>query len=141
MQSVPITTKVVSSNHTNGNVYSIKHYVIKFVVELQQAGVFIWVLQFPPPKKNDRHDITEILLKVALNTNLKVYIIKSENIHIYIYKTRLKDIQHHKNNNGLRREQYDITTASLPGLPSAPFLLQSSLIFNTFLTPVHSRST
>ena len=128
MQSVPITTKVVSSNRSK--LCSIKHYVIKFVVEWRQAGVFIWVLQFPPPKKNDRHDITEILLKVALNTNLKVYIIKLENIHIYIYiyKTRLKDIQHHKNNNGLRREQYDITTASLPGLPSAPFLLQSSLI-------------
>jgi hypothetical protein len=31
MQSVPITTKVVSSNPTHGKVYLIKHYVIKFV--------------------------------------------------------------------------------------------------------------
>jgi hypothetical protein len=31
MQSVPITTKVVSSNPTHGKVYLINHYVIKFV--------------------------------------------------------------------------------------------------------------
>jgi hypothetical protein len=30
MQSVPITTKVVSSNAAHGEVYSIQHYVIKF---------------------------------------------------------------------------------------------------------------
>jgi hypothetical protein len=30
MQSVPITTKVVSSNPTHGEVYSIQLYVIKF---------------------------------------------------------------------------------------------------------------
>ena len=57
--------------------------------------------------------------------------------YIYIYITRLKDIPH-KNNNGLWLEQHDITTASLPGLPSTPFLLQSSLMFNTFLIPVVS---
>ena len=28
----------------------------------------LWVLQFPPPNKNDRHDLTEILLKVEINT-------------------------------------------------------------------------
>ena len=39
--------------------------------DLPQVGGFIRVLQFPPvssTKKNDRHDITEILLKVTLNT-------------------------------------------------------------------------
>jgi len=30
MQSVPITTNVVSSNAIHGEVYSIQHYVIKF---------------------------------------------------------------------------------------------------------------
>ena len=35
MQSVPITTNVVSSNPAHGEVYSIQHYVIKFVSELQ----------------------------------------------------------------------------------------------------------
>jgi hypothetical protein len=31
---VPITTKVVSSNSAHGQVYSIQHYVIKFVSEI-----------------------------------------------------------------------------------------------------------
>jgi hypothetical protein len=34
MQSVPITTNVVSSNPIHVEVYSIQHYVIKFVSEL-----------------------------------------------------------------------------------------------------------
>jgi len=49
-----------------------QHYVIKFVSELQQVGSFlwpVWVLLFPPPYKTDHHDITEILLKMAKNTN------------------------------------------------------------------------
>jgi hypothetical protein len=33
-QSVPITTNVVSSNPAHGEVYSIQHYVIKFVNDL-----------------------------------------------------------------------------------------------------------
>jgi hypothetical protein len=65
---VPITTKVVSSNPVHGEVYSIHHYVIKFVSDLRQVGGFLQVLRFFPTNKTDRHDITEILLKVALNT-------------------------------------------------------------------------
>jgi len=34
VQSVPITTKVVSSNLVHGEVYLIQHYVIKFVSDL-----------------------------------------------------------------------------------------------------------
>ena len=34
VQSVPITTKVESSNPTHGKVYSIQHYVIKFISDL-----------------------------------------------------------------------------------------------------------
>jgi hypothetical protein len=62
VQSVLITAKVVSLNPVHGEVYSIQHYAIKFV-----SG-FLWVLWFSPPIKTDRHDITEILLKVALST-------------------------------------------------------------------------
>ena len=51
MQSVPITTKVVSSNPINGEVYSIQHYVIKFVNDLRQVGGFLRVLRFPPQIK------------------------------------------------------------------------------------------
>jgi len=34
VQSVPITTNVVRSNNIHGEVYSIQHYVIKFVSDL-----------------------------------------------------------------------------------------------------------
>ena len=36
--------------------------------DLRQVGGFLQVLQFPPPIKPTGHDITEILIKVALNT-------------------------------------------------------------------------
>jgi hypothetical protein len=51
VQSVPITTKVVRLNPINGEVYSIQHYVIKFVSDLRQVGGFLRVLRFPPPIK------------------------------------------------------------------------------------------
>ena len=56
MQSVPITTKVVSSNPAHSKVYSIQHYVIEFVSDLRQVAVF-----FPGPpvsstNKTDCHD-------------------------------------------------------------------------------------
>jgi hypothetical protein len=51
MQSVPITTKVLSLNPAHGKVYSIQYYVIKFVSDLRQVGCFLWALQFPPPIK------------------------------------------------------------------------------------------
>ena len=55
MQSVPITTNIVSSNPAHDEEFSIQHYVIKFVSDLR----------FPPPINLTA---TIILLKVALNT-------------------------------------------------------------------------
>ena len=49
MQSMPITTKVVSSKPVHDKVYSIQHYVIKFGSDLRQVGGFPRVLRFPPP--------------------------------------------------------------------------------------------
>jgi hypothetical protein len=49
VQSVPITTKVVSLNPVHCEVYWIKLYVIKFVSDLRQDGGFLRVLLFPPP--------------------------------------------------------------------------------------------
>ena len=49
--AVPITTEVVSSNRVHGDVYSMKHYAIKFVSDLQQVGGFLRVFLFPPPIK------------------------------------------------------------------------------------------
>ena len=69
VQSVPITIKVVSLNPVPDEVYSIQHYVIKFVSELREVGGgFLWVLRFPPCLKLTTTIFTEILLKVALNT-------------------------------------------------------------------------
>ena len=115
MQSALITTYVLSSNPAHGEVYSIQHYVIKFVSDLRQGARFLLVLRFPPPpiklrsnlkalsycltlfivykshffvassssifffsykiwrqyfffSNKNHHEITEILLKVALNT-------------------------------------------------------------------------
>jgi hypothetical protein len=51
VQSVPITTKVVSSNPIHGEVYSIQHYVIKFVSDLRQVSCFLQIFRFPPPIK------------------------------------------------------------------------------------------
>ena len=48
--------------------WGVQHYVIKFVSDLHQVGGFLRVLGFPPPIKLTRHNITEILLKVTLNT-------------------------------------------------------------------------
>jgi len=39
---------VVSSNPDHGEMYSIQHYVIKFVSDLRQVGVFLRVLWFLP---------------------------------------------------------------------------------------------
>jgi hypothetical protein len=60
MQSVPITTNVVSSNLLRRG----SHYVIKFVSNLRQISGFLWVSS---TNKTDRHDINEIWLKVVLN--------------------------------------------------------------------------
>ena len=49
VQSVPITTKVVSSIPSYGEVYWIQHYMIKFVSVLRQVDGFLRVLWFPPP--------------------------------------------------------------------------------------------
>ena len=47
-QSVPTNTEVVSSNCVHGKVYTIQHYVNKFVIDLRQVDGF---LRFPPPIK------------------------------------------------------------------------------------------
>ena len=45
MQSVPITTNVMSSNLAQ----VIQHYVIKFASDLWQVRGFLCALRFPPP--------------------------------------------------------------------------------------------
>jgi hypothetical protein len=53
------TTCAISAYHylscefepRSGEVYSIQHYVVKFVSDLRQVGCFHQVLRFPPPIK------------------------------------------------------------------------------------------
>ena len=65
MQSVPIITKVVRLNPDHDEMYSMQHYVIKFVSFLRHVSGF---LRVSSTNKTDRHDVTEILLKMVLNT-------------------------------------------------------------------------
>jgi hypothetical protein len=65
VQSVSITTNVVSSNLAHDEVYSIQHRVITFVGYLRRW----WDSPGTPvssTNKTDSHDISEILLKLAL---------------------------------------------------------------------------
>ena len=51
LQLVPTTTNFASSDPVHGDVYSIQHYVIKFVSDLRQVRCFLRVLRCPPPIK------------------------------------------------------------------------------------------
>ena len=55
VQSVPITTNVMSLNPVHGEVYSIQHYVIKLLSDLRLVGGFHQVFQFPPPQTSLSH--------------------------------------------------------------------------------------
>jgi len=59
VQSVPITTKVLSLNPAHGEVYSIQHCVIKFVSDLRGLVVFSM-------NKIDHQDMTELLLDTSI---------------------------------------------------------------------------
>ena len=57
---------VLTSNPTHGQVYSIQHYVIKSVSDLQTVNGFSGTL-ISATNTTGPHDITEILLKMAFN--------------------------------------------------------------------------
>ena len=64
-------TKYICTLHIALRGLSIQDYVIKFVSDLQQVGDSLRVLWVSSTNKTDCHDVTEILLNVALNsTNL-----------------------------------------------------------------------
>ena len=63
------------------------HYVIKFVSDLQQVDGFFPDTPVSTTNKTDRHDITEILLKVALNTINQPYLAIQWNMYAK-YKTK-----------------------------------------------------
>jgi len=58
------TTYAIGAYHHSHSGRGEQHYVIKFVSDLRQVCNF----SGSSTNKTDRHDITEILLKVALNS-------------------------------------------------------------------------
>ena len=79
----------MSSNPAHGELYSIHHYVIKFVSDLRQVGGFLQIL------RTDRNDIAEILLKGRTtpypNPNPTHFLIHSKDI-LKLNKTHRHDI-------------------------------------------------
>ena len=65
---MPIIIKVERSNPAHGEVYSIQHYVIKVCQGLATGQWFSPGTPVSSTNKTDCDDITEILLKVTLNT-------------------------------------------------------------------------
>ena len=67
---MPVTTKVVSSNPVDGEVYSIQHYMVKICQWLATRLWFSLGTPVSSTNKTDHHSIpvTGILLKVALST-------------------------------------------------------------------------
>ena len=67
MQLVPIITNVMNFEPRCGEVFLIQHYVIKLSVTCDRSVVSLCTL-VSSTNKTDCHGITEILLKVVLNT-------------------------------------------------------------------------
>jgi hypothetical protein len=90
---VHLTTKVVSLNPVHGEMYSIQHYVIQFVSDLRiSPGTLVSSIN-----KTDLHDITEILLKVVLNTinqtKPKILLEESTSTNLEIFKYIFKYVK------------------------------------------------
>ena len=83
VQSVIINTNVVSSNPTNGKMYSMPHYVIKFVSDLRQVCGFLPVLLLNIVENGIKHhdpklhfnslDINFLWLSVVNSYNRSIY--------------------------------------------------------------------
>ena len=77
MQSIPITTKVVNFNLAHGEMHTTQYYVMKFVNG--KSVVFVVYSGFFSTHKTDRHDIAEILLKMAFK-----YITPVQKKYVYL---------------------------------------------------------
>ena len=73
MQSVSITTNVVSSNPVHVEVHRIQHYVIKLISDFWQVGGFLWLIhqQNWPPWCN--WNIVENTITLTLTLILQFY--------------------------------------------------------------------
>ena len=82
MQSVPITTNVVSLNPIHGMVYSTT-FCDKVCLSLRTGQWFSPHTLVSSTNKIDCHDITQILLKVALNTIYQTKPYRHYGPHLY----------------------------------------------------------
>ena len=89
LQSVSFIINVVSSNPVLGEVYSIQHYVIKFVNDFATCRWFSPGIPVSATNTTDHHHITEILLKVALNTII-LTIIFTVSVILNFYSIKVK---------------------------------------------------
>ena len=78
--------KQFCSNPAHDEVYLKQHYVIKFVSELRQDDVFFPGKPVFSTNKTDRHDITEIFLKVVLKTITRTLLLQ------YLYSICVRGI-------------------------------------------------
>ena len=85
---LPVTTKV-------GEVYSIQHYVKKFVSDLRQVVFFSTGTPASSTNKADRHDIIKMFSKVALNTITITRHINLANNHLSPRTTEYKERPRH----------------------------------------------
>jgi len=88
-----LLANVVSSNPAHGEVYSIQHYVIKFVKDFATGLWFSPGTPLSSTNKTDRHDIIYIiLLKVALNTIIlpPLSVVNQSNIRISTYFPKMQ---------------------------------------------------
>jgi hypothetical protein len=89
MQSMPITTNLLSLNPVHDEVYSIDHYVIKSVSDSRQVGDFLRVLLFPPPT-----NLTATICRNVVESGIKHH--KAKPNQIINMESRLK-LYHTKN--------------------------------------------
>jgi len=81
--------------------------VIKFVSDLRQVGGFLRVSSI---YKADRHDITEILLKVALNNiHLTLLLLTNSIVHTVNLDTSGISILHNRNHNNCNNNKQSKT--------------------------------
>jgi hypothetical protein len=90
------TTKVVSLSPTHGEVYSIQHYVMNVCQWFAASQWFSVDTLVSSINKTDHHDLTEMLLKVTLNTRtltLHNGFIEISIVEVSIYSVRFNDSQ------------------------------------------------
>jgi len=102
MQSVPIATNAVSSNHVHCEVYSIQQYVIKFVRDWRQVHQYNWPARYNRNNAESgvKHQINlqykchtlgiSLLLFVLLNRYLRMqyYVHHSLSCSFYVFYCR-----------------------------------------------------